>query len=164
MSVAAPPSFVVQRATPCAPSSRLGAVLSRWGLCSTLWLSLVGLGVSTGCGRHAYGVHELEESTLYYYNDLRWSRLPSAAMRMHPDLREAFVADWTRRLAAVELQDIEVIDMRQDLEQDAADVSLAFSWVDRQTMQLRSATVSQRWLRTDKGWIAGSHLELPGAL
>ncbi|MFZ9889721.1 MAG: hypothetical protein ACO3JL_19675 [Myxococcota bacterium] len=155
--------LVASAATARGLCRRLRTPLSRALYCATLLLAAVGLALGTACGRHAYGVHELEESTLYYYNDLRWSRLSSAALRMHPDLRGAFVADWTKRLAEVELQDIEVIDMRQDLEHDAAEVSLAFSWVDRQSMQLRSATVTQRWLRTDKGWIAGSHLELPGA-
>ncbi len=129
---------------------------------SLLCLSLLGGGLlSSSCGKHAHGMKELQEATHYYYNDLRWSRLSAAAARMHPDIRESFVADWTERGQELQLQDLEIVDMQDDLEHDKARVTLLVSWVERSSMQLRSATVTQTWLRTDDGWMAADTLELP---
>lgn len=120
----------------------------------------LGLG-SASCGKHAHGMKELEEITHYYYNDLRWSRLPSAAARMHPDIRASFLADWAKRGQELQLQDLEIVSMQEDLENDRAEVTLLVSWVERSSMQLRSATITQTWLRTDDGWLAADTLELP---
>lgn len=118
--------------------------------------------LSSSCGKHAHGMKELEEATHYYYNDLRWNRLPAAAARMHPDIRTAFLEDWTKRGQEMQLQDLEIVSMQDDLEHDKAEVTLLVSWVERSSMQLRSATITQTWLRTDDGWLAADTLELPG--
>lgn len=117
---------------------------------------------SSSCGKHAHGMKELEETTHHYYNDLRWSRLQAAAARMHPDIRTAFLEDWARRGQELQLQDLEIVAMQDDLEHDKAAVTLVVSWVERSSMRLRTATITQTWLRTDDGWLAADTLELPG--
>lgn len=125
-------------------------------------LALVfGAALSSSCGRHAHGKQELEQATHYYYNDLRWSRLTAAAARMHPDVRKPFLEDWNKRGQELQLQDLEIVDVNEDLENDKAEVTLLVSWVERSSMQLRSATVTQTWIRTDDGWLAADTLELP---
>jgi hypothetical protein len=113
-----------------------------------------------GCGRHAHGRKELEETTSRHYLDLRWGRIPPAAARVHPDLRKAFVQDWSQRLAEFELQDLEVVDVVEDLENDRAEVLVVVTYVERNSMRLMTKTVSQRWVRSDKGWLAMSDLDL----
>lgn len=116
---------------------------------------------AVACGKHAHGMKELQEVTHHYYNDLRWARLPAAAARMHPDIRKPFLEDWTRRGQELQLQDLEIVDMKDDLENDKAEVTLLVTWVERSSMQLRSSTITQTWLRTDDGWMAIDTLELP---
>lgn len=129
---------------------------------SALLTGLVVLGLgSSSCGKHAHGMKELEEITHYYYNDLRWNRLPSAAARMHPDIRAAFLEDWTRRGQELQLQDLEIVSLREDLENDKAEVTLVVSWVERSSMRLFTTTLTQTWVRTDNGWLAADPLELP---
>ena len=113
-----------------------------------------------GCGRHAHGRKELEETTSRYYLDLRWGRIPPAAARVHPDLRKAFAQDWSERLAELELQDLEVVDVVEDLENDRAEVLVCVTYVERDSMRLITKTISQLWVRSDQGWLAMSDLDL----
>lgn len=135
-------------------------VKAAWQTALAAGVLVIGL-ASSSCGKHAHGMKELEEVTHYYYNDLRWSRLPSAAARMHPDIRTAFLEDWTRRGQELQLQDLEIVSMRDDLENDKAEVTLVVSWVERSSMRLFTATITQTWLRTDDGWLAIDTMELP---
>src|SRR5690606_22690675 len=87
--------------------------------------------LSSSCGKHAHGMKELEEATHYYYNDLRWNRLPAAAARMHPDIRTAFLEDWTKRGQERQLQDLEIVSIQADLAQDNAEVTMRSTMVER---------------------------------
>lgn len=135
--------------------------MTRARVVSLTLLVLLSSTLASSCGKHAHGRKELEETTHHYYNDLRWSRLSAAAARMHPDIRKTFLEDWAKRGEELQLQDLEIVDLQEDLENDKAHITLLISWVERSSMQLRSATVTQTWLRTDDGWMAADTLELP---
>jgi hypothetical protein len=116
-----------------------------------------------GCGKHRFGKDDLVEAAGRHYLDLRWSRVASAAKRVHPELREAFVTDWNKRSQEIEIHDLEVMDVQIDEEGDVATLTVQVSWVDRSSMTMKNATVQQEWDRTDDGWVAAEVLTLPGS-
>jgi hypothetical protein len=128
-----------------------------------LSLSFVSLSpFAVGCGKHLHGKAELEDTVGRHYLDLRWGRLGNAALRVHPDMREAFVKDWSARTAHMELQELEVVDIAFDPKTDSAQVTLALAWVDKGAMMLHQQTVVQKWIRTDEGWFSSGELNLDG--
>lgn len=113
------------------------------------------------CGRHLYDRRDLDVDMAKHHIDLRWGRLGEAAMRVHPDMRGAFMEDWAKRAETVELQDLEIVGATLDEDGDSADVVLAVTYVDRTTLQVKRATVAEKWQRTDDGWRVVRPLELP---
>lgn len=127
--------------------------------------ALVGLlllcAAASSCGKHLYGRDDLDFGLSTHHIDLRWGRLQNAAQRVHPDMRAAFLEDWSTRLADVELQDIEVVGVSEGEDGDTADVVVQLTWVEKRTLALRQASVTERWVRTDQGWRVVRPLELP---
>jgi hypothetical protein len=129
---------------------------------SLLALLLVGLTAFAplGCGKHAYGKDDLQVATGKHYLDLRWGRIRAAAKRVHPDLRKGFIEDWTKRTNDVEIHDLEVVEMDIDEEGDSAEILVSVNWVDRTTMTMQQSTITQKWVRTDDGWVAAEDFKL----
>ncbi len=97
---------------------------------------------------------DLDRDVTLHHIDLRWGRLEHAAQRVAPPLRGAFVQAWATRLQDIELQDIEVTVLVMADDQRSADVVVAVTFVDRATMQVRTAQLAERWHRGDDGWRA----------
>lgn len=114
-----------------------------------------------GCGKHLYSRNDLDVDLSRHHIDLRWGRVAEAARRVHPDLRTAFLQDWSRRAGEIELQDLEVVGVTEGKDGDSADVVLNVTWMDRATMQVKRSTVVERWSRTDEGWRVVRPIELP---
>jgi hypothetical protein len=116
-------------------------------------LLLLAAGCATGgCGKHMYSRRDLDVDMSRHHLDLRWGRLGEAGQRVHPDMRAAFLQDWSTRGATVDLQDIEIVGVSEVMDGDAADVVLKLIYVDKATMQVQQATVVERWARTEEGW------------
>lgn len=105
-----------------------------------------------GCAS-LHGRDELDLQLFQHHNNLRWGRLANAALAVQPEMREAFVTHWASRAGVIELQDIEVAGVMVTSDGGAADVVVNISYVERETMQVRSGTVTEHWVRTPAGWL-----------
>jgi hypothetical protein len=94
---------------------------------------------------------DLEREVALHHIDLRWGRLENAAQRVAAEMRGPFVQSWAARLADVELQDIEVAALSLSADGNAADVVVSITFVDRTTMQVRSARLAEHWQRERDG-------------
>ncbi len=115
-----------------------------------------------GCGRHGYGRNDLDFTLSKHHIDLRWGRLENAALAVVPAMRAEFVRVWAERLAATELQELEVVGVVMAADGDKAEVIVRATVVDRGTMTVSASTVTETWLRTDDGWQLAKPA-LPGA-
>lgn len=107
-----------------------------------------------GCGKHVYSRDDLTVTLAKHHIDLRWGRLGNAALNVKPDLREAFLKTWTQRASTIELQDIEIAAVAVAPDENSADVVVNITFVERDTMTVKTEAVSERWIRTEEGWIA----------
>lgn len=107
-----------------------------------------------------HGRDDLDVEVFRHHNNLRWGRLANAAIAVKPELREAFVKDWAARSGVVELQDIEVAGVLMDPQGAFADVVVNITYIERDTMQVKSVTATERWARTDAGWLVEKPAEL----
>jgi hypothetical protein len=128
---------------------------------------LVGIGIGIvvgGCAGLA-SRDDLDIAMAQHHIDLRWGRLENAATRVVPAMRVAFLQTWAARLRDVELQDIEVTGLAMADDGASADVVVAVIFVERATMQVRSAQLLERWVRGPEGWTAATPATLaaPGA-
>lgn len=108
-----------------------------------------------------HGRNELDEQLFLHHNNLRWGRLGNAALQVKPELRSAFIASWSTRTGAAELQDLEVTAVTVAPDGATADVLVTAVWVERTTMSVRQAVVTEVWQRTPSGWIVERPAELP---
>lgn len=129
---------------------RLAAAL----LAAAVVVTALGASVlGSGCGRHGYGRNDLDMTLSKHHIDLRWGRLENAAQAVTPPMRAEFVRVWSERLAQSELQDLEIVGIVLTPEGDKADVVVRVTAVDRNTMTVVATTITERWLRTDSGWL-----------
>jgi hypothetical protein len=119
--------------------------------------------LAAGCGKHMYSRRDLDIDMSRHHLDLRWGRLGEAGQRVHPDMRAAFLQDWSNRAATIDLQDIEIVGVSEVMDGDAADVVLKLIYVDKSTMQVQQTTVVERWARTDEGWRVVRPIDFTGA-
>ena len=110
--------------------------------------------VSTGACKHAYNRDDLTVTLSKHHIDLRWGRLGNAALAVKPEMREAFLKTWTARANTIELQDIEIAAVVLSPDEDTADVVINVTFVERDTMTVKTEALTERWIRTDDGWIA----------
>jgi hypothetical protein len=113
---------------------------------SLLIMSLFAL----GCGKHLLGRDDLDASMFNHHNNLRWGRIANAAVMVQPEMREPFLRSWTAKLEGIELQDIEVVGVNET--PDGADVIVRVTFVERATMTVKDAIISEKWIKTDEGW------------
>jgi len=97
---------------------------------------------------------DLDREVALHHIDLRWGRLENAAVRVTPAVRGAFVQAWAARLRDLELQEIDVAAVTLSADGQAADVVVAITFVDRATMQVRTAQLAERWQQGPDGWRA----------
>lgn len=109
---------------------------------------------SIACGKHLYSRDDLTVTLSSHHIDLRWGRLGNAALAVQPDMRAAFLAAWGKRVGQLELQDIEVAAVVVTPDGGAADVMVNITYVERETMSVKTEAVTERWIRTDSGWLA----------
>ncbi len=113
---------------------------------------VVALVLGVACGRHGFGRNDLDLTLSKHHIDLRWGRLENAAVAVVPTMRAEFVRVWAERLGASELQDLEIVGVVMADDGDKAEVVVRATMVDRASMKVVSATVTETWLRTDDGW------------
>jgi hypothetical protein len=107
---------------------------------------------------------DLQQATALHHIDLRWGRLENAAARVAPAARAAFLAEWVKASGVVELQDMDVSGIVIDEDGNGADVVVTVTYVERDTMSVRSAVVTERWLRVDGAWLCTTPATLSTAM
>jgi hypothetical protein len=120
--------------------------------------SLVLLGALSCASFHSR--EDLDIAMGKHHIDLRWGRLENAAQRVKPEMRAAFLRSWAEKAGQIELQDIDVAGVVVHEGGDTADVIVNMTWIERSTMQVKTGTVTERWLRTDQGWLLEKPAEL----
>ncbi len=123
-------------------------------------LALV-LVLSTGCGALGNTRDDLQEASAKHHIDLRWGRLENAAMRVTPEMRGAFLTSWATRLGTIELQDIEVTGLAIGEGGDTADVIVTVTFVERDSMSVRTAVLPEKWVRSGGQWLCSTPAALP---
>lgn len=113
------------------------------------------LALAAGCAGMA-SRDDLEIAMAQHHIDLRWGRLENAATRVTPAMRAAFLQTWAARLQDVELQDLEVAGLAMADDGGSADVVVSVVFVDRATMQVKSAQLTEHWVRGADGWTAAT--------
>jgi hypothetical protein len=121
---------------------------------------VVGLGAAA-CGTFGNNRDDLQQAAALHHIDLRWGRLENAAQRVAPELRGPFLTSWATRLGAIELQDIEVTGMVVDESGSSADVIVTLTWVERDTMSVRTSVIPEKWTRVDGTWLCSKPAEPP---
>lgn len=116
-----------------------------------MWFTL---SLVAACGKHVYNRDDLTVTLSKHHIDLRWGRLGNAAIAVKPEMREAFLRTWTARANTIELQDIEITAVVVSPDEDAADVVINVTYVERDTMTVKTEALTERWIRTENGWIA----------
>ena len=107
------------------------------------------------CGKHLYGRDDLDVTVFQHLNNLRWDeRLGNAALTVAPDMRQAFLSTWTARLRQIELQDVAVAGVSMNPSGDGADIVVNITYVERDTMTVKTTAITEHWVRTDDGWLA----------
>lgn len=124
------------------------------GVALTLMLVTGALLCGASCGKHVYSRDDLTVTLSKHHIDLRWGRLGNAALVVKPEMREAFLKTWTARASTIELQDIEIAAVAMAPDENSADVVINITYVERDTMTVKTEAVSERWIRTEHGWIA----------
>ena len=119
-----------------------------------------GIGVAGGCDRHMFNRDDLTVDLAKHHIDLRWGRLENAAQRVNPAMRGPFLQVWSKRLANLELQDMDVTGVAM-IDEDTAEVMVAVTYVDKETMGVKTVQLPERWVRTDEGWRLATVAELP---
>ncbi|MCC7070181.1 MAG: hypothetical protein IT383_02595 [Deltaproteobacteria bacterium] len=104
------------------------------------------------CGRHGFGRNDLDLTLSKHHIDLRWGRLENAAVAVVPAMRAEFVRVWAERLGANELQDLEIVGVVMADDGDKAEVVVRTTMIERSSMRVIAATITETWLRTDTGW------------
>lgn len=117
--------------------------------------------VAVGCGTFGNNRDDLQQAAALHHIDLRWGRLENAAQRVAPDMRGAFLTSWATRMGGMELQDIEVTGLVVDEAGDSADVVVTVTYVERDTMSVKSAVIAEKWTRIDGTWLASKPAEPP---
>lgn len=120
--------------------------------------------VAGGCATLGTARDDLQQAAALHHIDLRWGRLENAAVRVAPAARAAFLAEWVKAGGVVELQDIDVSGIVIDEDGEGADVVVTVTYVERDTMSVRSAVVSERWLHVDGNWVCSTPATLSGAI
>lgn len=126
----------------------------KWTLLAVLFAVLFAVPGALSCGKHVYTRDDLTVTLSKHHIDLRWGRLGNAALNVKPEMREAFLQSWAARASTLELQDIEIAAVVVSPDEDAADVVVNVTYVERETMTVKTEALSERWIRTDAGWVA----------
>lgn len=109
----------------------------------------------SACGKHVFTRNDLDMEVTKHHINLRWGRIENAAQAVYPEMREAFVEEWAHRSKSVELQDIDVEGVVVEPgDEDRARIQVNITWIDRKSFALRTAEVTEKWIRTDDGWRA----------
>ncbi len=119
------------------------------------------LALASACGVLGNSRDDLQEASAKHHIDLRWGRLENAATRVTPDMRGAFLTSWASRLGAIELQDIEVTGLAIDESGNSADVVVTVTFIERDSMSVRTAVLPEKWIFQDGRWLCEKPAELP---
>lgn len=114
------------------------------------WVFVAALG---GCApQHLYQRHDLQAALLKHHQNIRWGRLTQAAAPVQPELQRDFVQSWSAHIERLELHNVDVIGMSEAPGGDVVEVSVRLQWIDQQSMNMRSKTLTEVWVRTQEGW------------
>jgi hypothetical protein len=107
-----------------------------------------------------HGREDLDIAAGKHHIDLRWGRLENAAVAVMPEKRAAFLESWAKRAGQIELQEVDVAGVVMAPDNASADVIVNLTYVERETMMVKQATMTEHWLRTADGWFIDTFTEL----
>lgn len=126
----------------------------RAGLVTLLFAGLACLWTACAATEDMNRERDLRTSVSRHHLDLRWGRVPNAAVYVHPDLQPGFIEDWTRFSERVDLTDIDVQQILESGDGRQATVVVRMSWIDRASQRVETAVLDERWELLDDGqWV-----------
>jgi hypothetical protein len=115
-----------------------------------------------GCAlSDAYHREDLKVAVSKHHINLRWGRIPQAAMRLHPDLREGFIKDWEKQSTKLEIKDIEVVDILIHENKNVALVQMQITYLTKNSLQMNTYAATEKWRFIDERWTLVKSAELP---
>jgi hypothetical protein len=124
------------------------------GLLRTCGLVLVALTPLTlaACLSAEAARRELDHEVFIYHRDLRWQRCGQAATKLAPELREVFTAHCGDLEGRLNIEGIEILDVKVDEEEDTAKLRVRFTYVAAPSLTLDKVVVTERWAREEGKW------------
>ncbi|MBN2361916.1 MAG: hypothetical protein JXR83_20870, partial [Deltaproteobacteria bacterium] len=121
--------------------SRIIGLLAR--ACSLAWLATA----AGGCFTAESARRELDEASFGYHLDVRWLRCPAAAQRVDDDLRSSFIERCSGVEGRLNIENVEILDVRVEPTHDEATVLVRYSFFVSPSVSLQQVTVKERWQR-----------------
>lgn len=131
-------------------------------LSGLLLVTLLGVTVS-GCLLQNMSADErLRDSVLGLNDEVRWTRLDLASMRVAPAYRAAFAETHRGWGRAIQIADMELMRVALGEGNRTATSIVTFRWYSTSTMTLRESTVKQEWARSGNGYALTSEEVVDG--
>jgi hypothetical protein len=86
-------------------------------------------------------------------DETRWARVDLAADRVAPDYRTTFLASHRGWGRDIQIADAELTNVALAAGEETASSLVTISWYDLSTMEVRSSTIVQHWIKTDNGFL-----------
>lgn len=96
---------------------------------------------------------DLDVAMSKHHVNLRWGRVPHAARHVHPEMRDAFLEDWRKRLSEIEISDIDVLEVYDDPATATAEASVKVTFVEKSTQRLRETVHNESWEFIEGTWL-----------
>lgn len=119
-------------------------------------LTLLSLLVVAGCFDCVTEIsarRELDEAMFFYQRDLRWQRFSQAADRVDPALREAFIDRCSHLSTRLNINSVEIIDVKLDDDSEAATIRVRYAFVMSPSVTVETVLLKERWVRQDGKWV-----------
>jgi len=120
-------------------------------VCALALVPLAGSGCQTA--REVTQRGDLDVAMSKHHVNLRWGRVPHAARHVHPQMRDAFLADWGKRLAEIEISDIDVLEVYDDPATTTAEASVKVTFVEKSRQRLRETVHTESWEMIEGTWL-----------
>lgn len=91
---------------------------------------------------------------VYAFNDeTRWARIDLAATRVAPDYRPTFLTSHAAWGTDIQIADTDLTNVTFGEGQERAVSTVAVSWYDQRTLDVRASVLAQHWVRQDTGYV-----------
>lgn len=128
--------------------------LPRWFLAAAFVASSAAALGSGGCMFQNLSPTRMLTDQVQQLNDeTRWARVDLAADRVAPAYRNTFLASRRAWGRDIQIADSELTNVALAAGDETATSLVTIAWYDLGTMEVRSSTVVQHWIKTDNGYL-----------